>query len=105
MVEVNQENFEKEVIKSQTPVLIDFWAPWCAPCKIMAPVVEELAEDFKGTLKVAKTNVDENPELATELSILNIPTLVIFKNGNEVSRIMGVNPKEALAAKIKTCIF
>lgn len=104
MVEITQANFEKEVVKSDTPVLIDFWAPWCMPCKIIAPAVERLAEDLKGKVKVFKTNVDESPDIATELSILNIPTLVLFKDGKEVSRMMGVNSKEAIEAKIKTVI-
>ena len=104
MLEVNQDNFEKEVKKEAGLVLIDFWAPWCMPCKIIAPVVEELARDFKDTVKVGKTNVDENPELATELSVMNIPTLLLFRDGREVSRIIGVNSKEAIEAKIKALI-
>ena len=101
MTEITKSNFEKEVANSKEPVLIDFWAPWCMPCKIIAPAVEELAKDLKGKVNVFKTNVDDNPELATELSILNIPTLLLFKNGKEVSRMVGVNSKEAISAKIK----
>ena len=100
-MEINQNNFEKEVLKSDKPVLIDFWAPWCMPCKIIAPAVDELAEEMKGTVKVGKTNVDDNPELANALSVLNIPTLVLFKNGVEASRIVGVNSKDAIASRIK----
>ena len=102
MLEISSANFETEVVKSEKPVLIDFWADWCAPCKIIAPVVEELAKEFEGKVKVAKSNVDQSPELATELSVLNIPTLILFKGGKEVSRIIGVNSKEAIKAKIKT---
>lgn len=104
MIEVTRENFEKEVLKSDKPVLIDFWAPWCMPCRIIAPVVEKLAEEWKGKVKVSKANVDENPEIATDLSVLNIPTLILFKDGKEVSRIMGVNSKEAIEAKVKTSL-
>jgi thioredoxin 1 len=101
MVEITQDNFEREVMKSDKPVLVDFWAPWCVPCKIIAPIVAELADDMKASIKVGKTNVDDNPELANALSVLNIPTLVLFKNGEEASRIVGVNSKESIAAKIQ----
>ena len=101
MLEITQENFEKEVLKSDKPVLIDFWAPWCMPCKIIAPSVEKLAEELKGEVVVAKSNVDESPEVATDLSVLNIPTLILFKGGQEVARMIGVNSKEAIEAKIR----
>lgn len=104
MVELTQDNFMKEVMESDKPVLVDFWAPWCMPCKIIAPVVESLAEEFKGKVKVLKLNVDEAPNIATELSVLNIPTLVLFKDGKESARMIGVNPKEAIEAKIKSLI-
>jgi len=104
MLEITQENFEKEVLKSEKPVLIDFWAPWCVPCKIVAPMVEELSNELSKTIKIAKSNVDDSPELATELSVLNIPTLVIFKDGVEASRIVGVNSKEAIVSRIKEFI-
>ena len=100
MLELSQANFETEVLKSDKPVLVDFWAPWCMPCKIIAPAVEELAKELRGRLKVLKLNVDESPGIATELSIFNIPTLVLFKGGQEVSRMAGVNSKEALKTKI-----
>lgn len=100
MLELTSTNFEKEVLKSDKPVLVDFWAPWCMPCKIIAPTVEELAKEFHGKLKVLKLNVDDSPNIATELSILNIPTLILFKGGQEVSRIIGVNSKEAIEEKI-----
>lgn len=104
MLEITRENFEKEVLNSQKPVLIDFWAPWCMPCKIIAPAVEKLAEEMKDKVKVSKANVDENPDVATELSVMNIPTLILFKDGKEVSRIIGVNSKEAIEAKINAHI-
>ena len=104
MIEITKDNFSKEVAGSKEPVLVDFWAPWCMPCKIIAPAVEELSRDLKGVVKVCKSNVDESPELATELSVLNIPTLILFKEGKEISRMVGVNSKEAIAAKIKSAI-
>jgi thioredoxin 1 len=104
MVEITSENFASEVLNSDKPVLIDFWAPWCMPCKIIAPSVEKLAEEMKGSLKVLKANVDENPELANEFSVLNIPTLILFKSGQEVSRMIGVNSKEAIEAKIREAV-
>ena len=100
MLELTQDNFEKEVLKSDKLVMVDFWAPWCMPCKLIAPVVEKLAEELKGKVSVFKSNVDENPDMATDLSIMNIPTLLLFKGGKEVSRIIGVNSKEAIEAKI-----
>ena len=105
MVEITKDNFEKEVLKSSEPVVVDFWAPWCAPCKVIAPAVERLAEEFKGRVKVMKSNVDESPDVASELSIMNIPTLVLFKNGEEVSRIIGINSKEAIESKIKAEVY
>ena len=81
--------------------MIDFWAPWCVPCKVIAPTVEKIAEERSGSIKVAKVNVDEDPSLATELSIFNIPTIVFFKRGKEHSRLIGVNTKEAIEAKIE----
>ena len=102
MLEITSDNFEQEVRGSEKPVLLDLWAQWCAPCKIIAPVVEELAGELKEKVKVAKSNVDENPELATEMSVLNIPTLILFKDGKEAARIIAVNSKEAIKAKIKT---
>ena len=104
MIELNHDNFEKEVANSDKPVLVDFWAPWCMPCKLIAPAVEKLAEEMKGMVNVFKSNVDENPEMATDLSIMNIPTLVLFKGGKEISRIVGVNSKEAIEAKIKSVL-
>lgn len=104
MLEITQDNFKKEVLESKEPVLIDFWAPWCMPCKIIAPHVERLSEELKGRVKIAKSNVDDAPEIATDLSVLNIPTLVIFKGGQEVARIIGVNTKEAIEAKINSVL-
>ena len=102
MLEITKENFEKEVLNSGKLVLVDFWASWCVPCKVIAPVVEGLAKELAGKVTVAKSNVDENPDLATEMSVLNIPTLILFKGGKEAARIIGINSKEAIRAKIET---
>ena len=101
MLELTHENFEKEVLKSGKLVLVDFWAPWCMPCKAIAPAVEKLAEELKGKAVISKCNVDDNPDLATDFAVLNIPTLLLFKGGEEVERIVGVNSKEAIEAKMK----
>jgi thioredoxin 1 len=102
MLEICQENFDKEIVKSGKVAMIDFWAPWCVPCKILAPTVEQVAEELKGKVVVAKCNVDDCPDLATDLSVLNIPSLIIFKGGEEVARMVGVNSKEAIEAKLKS---
>ena len=104
MTEITKENFEKEVLQSKKPVLVDFWAPWCMPCKIIAPAVEKLAEEWIEKIKVSKANVDDSPEIASELSVMNIPTLILFKDGKEVSRMSGINSKEAIEAKIRSVI-
>ena len=101
MVEINSQNFDREVLGSEKVVLVDFWAPWCVPCKVIAPTVEKIAQEHGDRVKVAKANVDDNPDLATALSIFNIPTLVFFKGGKEHSRLIGVNTKEAIEAKIE----
>lgn len=100
VIELNEKNFDDEVIKSSLPVLIDYWASWCGPCKAMAPIVEELSRDFDGRFKVAKVNVDENSSLATKFRVMNIPTLILFKNGKEADRVVGVTQKADLAKKM-----
>ncbi|MEJ2629053.1 MAG: thioredoxin [bacterium] len=97
---LNEKNFQQEVIDSDQPVLVDFWAPWCGPCKMMAPILDELAGDLKGKVKVCKLNTDENPAVAGNYGITGIPTLIIFKKGNPEDRIVGVLPKEEILKKI-----
>ena len=104
-ITLTDQNFEEEVIKSNPlPVLVDFWAPWCGPCQMLGPVIEKLAEEFEGKIKVGKLNVDENSETAGEYEVLGIPSLKFFKNGKIVSEITGVQPKEVLTEKIKEVI-
>ena len=98
---VTDENFKKEVLESNTPVLVDFWAPWCAPCRIVAPVVEEISNEYNGFIKVVKLNTDENPMTAMAYKIMGIPTLGIFLNGQMVDQIVGAVPKPQIVDKLK----
>lgn len=97
---VNDSNFETEVLKSELPVLVDFFAEWCGPCKMMGPVVEQIADDFKGRAKVVKLNVDEAPETAEKYGVMSIPTFILFKNGEVSKQKVGGMPKDALAAML-----
>ena len=99
-LKLSSENFEKEVLNSEQPVLVDFYADWCGPCKMMAPIVEELANDLQGKAKVGKINVDENQDLAMEYGIMSIPTLMIFKQGKEVKRLLGVRSKSEILSEL-----
>ncbi|HZK86835.1 MAG TPA: thioredoxin [Syntrophomonas sp.] len=101
---VNAEGFDNEVLKASKPVLVDFWAPWCGPCKMLGPIVETLAEENAGKLDVAKINVDENKALATQFGIRGIPTLLFFNNGKEVKRVVGAQGKPQLQKLIDEVI-
>ncbi|PKL84135.1 MAG: thioredoxin [Ignavibacteriae bacterium HGW-Ignavibacteriae-3] len=100
LIEGTDSNFAQEVLQSETPVLVDFWAPWCGPCRMVAPVVEEIAEEMAGKLKVVKVNTDENFGVSNQFGIRSIPTLGIFKNGKLVDAVIGAVPKQHLVSKI-----
>jgi thioredoxin 1 len=104
MLEITESNFEKEVLKSDIPVVLDFWAEWCGPCRMLAPVFEELSRDFKGRLKFAKVNVDENDKVANKFGVRGIPCLVVTNKGEEIDRIVGYAPKEIIKKKIEEMI-
>ena len=100
VIELNETNFENELEKNNGLVLVDFWPPWCGPCKMLSPIVDEIAEE-RNDIKVCKINVDEEQALAAKFGIMSIPTLVIFKNGNIVNKVIGVQPKTALLEMIE----
>ena len=99
-LKINKENFEKEVLKSDKPVLLDFWAPWCGPCRMLSPIVSEIAEELKDKVKVGKVNVDEEEELAAMFRVSSIPLLVVMKDGNVVNSAVGVRPKDQIVGML-----
>nr|3ZIV_A Chain A, AECA THIOREDOXIN [synthetic construct]3ZIV_B Chain B, AECA THIOREDOXIN [synthetic construct]3ZIV_C Chain C, AECA THIOREDOXIN [synthetic construct] len=101
VIEINDENFDEVIKKSDKVVVVDFWAEWCGPCRMIAPIIEELAEEYAGKVVFGKVNVDENPEIAAKYGIMSIPTLLFFKNGKVVDQLVGARPKEALKERIK----
>jgi len=101
IVHVSDDNFEAEVVESELPVLVDFWAPWCGPCRAITPILEKLAERFEGKLKICKVNTDESPETPGKFNIHGIPTLIVFKGGEEVDRQVGLTPEPLLVQKIE----
>jgi thioredoxin 1 len=103
-LKLDAQNFEAEVTRSDLPVLVDFWAPWCGPCKIIGPVIEEIAADFAGKAKVGKVNVDDNQALASRFGIRGIPTVMIFKGGEVVGSYVGLQPKEDLATALTAAL-
>jgi thioredoxin 1 len=100
VVEVKSSGWESEVIKAQGLIMVDFWAAWCAPCRIISPTVEELSKEYAGKMKFLKLNTDESPDIASKYNIMGIPTLMFFKDGNKIDAIVGAIPKQQLKAKI-----
>ena len=101
MLEVSDDSFDSEIIDSDMPAMVDFWAEWCGPCKMVSPVVEELAGEYKGKIKMAKMDVDKNRQTPARFGIRNIPTLMLFKGGEEVNRIVGALPKSSIEEELK----
>lgn len=100
VLKITKENFEQEVLKSEVPVLLDFWAEWCGPCRMVSPIVDEIAEEADGKFKVGKINVDEQPELASQFRVMSIPTLVVIKNGEVAKSSVGLQPKAAILSML-----
>ncbi|EJF91114.1 thioredoxin [Bartonella tamiae] len=103
-VKVDKNNFESDVLHSDEPVVVDFWAEWCGPCKMIAPSLDEISSELAGKVKIAKVNIDENPELATQFGVRSIPTLLLFKNGEVASNMVGAVPKSRLSDWIKSSV-
>lgn len=101
VIEINDKDFEQQVLKSSLPVVVDFWAPWCGPCRMIGPIVEKLSEEFNGKLKFCKVNVDENQQLAQKYKVMSIPTLIFFKNGQLIDQSMGAVPEKTLRSKVQ----
>ncbi len=97
-------NFDEEVLKNKTPVLVDFWAPWCGPCQIVSPIIEELAKEYESKIKVGKLNVDENNQTASKYTVMSIPTIMIFKNGEPVKTMVGAQGKEKYKKEIEEAL-
>ena len=104
VAEVTDNNFQAEVLESEVPVLVDFWAPWCGPCRMVAPVVEEIAKERAGQLKVVKMNTDENQSTAIQYNIMSIPTLILFRNGQPAKTVIGAYPKRKLEAELEPAL-
>lgn len=103
-ITITDKTFEQEVLKSDIPFMVDFWAEWCQPCKIISPLIEELGRDYEGKIKVGKMNVDEHPNAAANYGIMSIPTIMIFKNGKPVETMIGVQPKENFKKSIESAL-
>ncbi len=100
-ISLEKSNFQQEVLSSEVPVLVDFWAPWCAPCRMLSPTVDAIAREMAGKVKVCKVNIDEQPELAEQFHVMSIPTLLVFKEGRLVDSSVGVKPKAAILHMLK----
>ena len=103
-VKIEDSNFNEVVLQAKTPVLVDFWAPWCGPCRMVAPVVEELANEYEGRVSFGKLNVDESPKIASQYGIMSIPTLILFKDGQPVDTIIGFRPKDELKRNLDAAL-
>jgi thioredoxin 1 len=101
---LTDQNFQDEVNNSQTPILVDFWAEWCAPCRMIAPVLDEIAEEYEGKVTIGKINVDQNRSVAAQYGVMSIPTLILFKNGEMVEQLVGAQPKENLVKVIQSAV-
>jgi len=104
LVHLTDQNFEAEVLKSTEPVLVDFWAEWCAPCRMVAPVIEQINLEYEGAIKVGKLDVDASPVISAQLGVMSIPTIILFKDGVAIQRMVGFQPKPSLKGKIDTAL-
>ena len=104
VVEITDKNFDNEVLKSDVPVLVDFWAEWCGPCRMLAPVIDELATEFDGKAKIGKVDIDANRDAAVNYGIQSIPSVIIFKNGEVVNKFVGISPKDELASALEAAM-
>ena len=104
VLEFTDANFQKEVLESHEPVLVDFWAPWCGPCKMLTPMIEELAGEYAGRARVGKINIDQNPQIATQLGVQAIPTVIVYQKGEIVDRVLGIPPKTRFTTAIDNCL-
>lgn len=105
VIQLTAENFNAEVLESDRPVLVDFWAAWCGPCRMISPIVEALAQEFVGQVKFGKLNIDDYPHLATRYSVQAVPTLLVFQGGRPIQQIVGVSPQPAIAAKLNAILY